>query len=128
MGGYCIAIEMKLLLENIPASLQEKKDVLAECLRAFGSVKPIERILLFGSYARDDEKDHSDVDLCIVAEGAERQLQTARDFRRAIRDIRPKPAFTLIPITPERLAEKEACGDHFFSTILSEGIRIAEKD
>ena len=68
------------------------------------------------------------MDLCIVAEGAEDQLAAARDFRRALRNVRPKPAFTLIPITPARFAEKKAAGDYFFKTIQEEGICVAEKD
>jgi hypothetical protein len=39
-----------------------------------------------------------------------------------------KPAFTLVPIAPARLTEKRASGDHFFQTILSEGVLIAAQD
>lgn len=52
----------------------------------------------------------------------------ARDFRRAIRDVRPKPALTLIPITPARLREKQAEHDYFFETIMKEGVCVATKD
>lgn len=102
--------------------------MLAKCFRAFDTIRPIYRILLFGSHARGDHGALSDIDLCIVAERVQRQLEAARDFRRTIREIRPKPAFTLVPITPERLEEKKNCGDHFFGTVLKEGICLAEKD
>ena len=52
----------------------------------------------------------------------------ARRLRRAIREIKPKPAFTLIPITPERLAEKKRDNDHFFKTVLEEGVLVASED
>jgi hypothetical protein len=41
----------------------------------------------------------------------------------ARRDARgwPRPAFTLIPITPARLAEKQARHDHFLATVLKRG-------
>ena len=39
-------------------------------------------------------------------------------------EIRPKPAFTLIPIAPQRLGEKKAIGDHFFKTLLREGVLL----
>ncbi len=58
------------------------------------------------------------MDLCLVAEGAEKQLEAAQEFRRAMRPIRGKPSFTLVPIAPMRLAEKEAIGDLFFGTIV----------
>ena len=61
-----------------------------------------------GSHARGEAGPDSDVDLCLVAEGAERQLDAARRFREALGDVWPCPAFTLLPITPQRLAEKRA--------------------
>ncbi len=85
-------------------------------------------VWLFGSHARGDARPDSDVDLCLVAEGAERQLVAAQSFRLAMRPIREKPAFTLIPIAPARLEEKKAVGDHFFETILTEGVLLAAQD
>jgi len=35
---------------------------------------------------------------------------------------------TLIPISPARLREKEACGDHFFQTVLKEGVLLATEN
>jgi hypothetical protein len=46
--------------------------------------------------------------LCLVADGTERQLEGARRFREALGDVWPCSAFTLLPITPQRLAEKRA--------------------
>ena len=50
------------------------------------------------------------------------------DFRRAISYIRGKPPLTLIPITTQRLWEKQAIHDPFFQTVLQEGIPLAEED
>ena len=83
---------------------------------------------MFGSYARGNAGPDSDVDLCIVAEGAERQLDAARKFRDAMDEIWPCPSFTLLPISPQRLAEKQARNDHFFATILKEGVIIASEN
>ena len=119
---------MKLLENQIPSALRHPDKGLLSCLKVFAQVRPIEQVWLFGSYARGEERLDSDVDLCIVAEGTENQLNAARDFRRAIRHVRPKPALTLIPITPTRFEEKKAAGDYFFKTIQEEGICVAEKD
>jgi predicted nucleotidyltransferase len=89
---------------------------------------PLRAVYLFGSHARGDARPDSDVDLCLVAEGAERQLKAAQEFRRAMRPLRGKPSFTLVPISPARLEEKKAIGDHFFRTVLSEGVLLASKD
>jgi predicted nucleotidyltransferase len=119
---------MKLLLDNLPSSLIDQRESLAQCLVAMNRVKPLRTVYLFGSHARGEARPDSDVDLCIVADGAERQLEAARQFREAIWDVWPRPAFTLIPIAPQRLAEKKACGDHFFATVLKEGVLLATQD
>ena len=119
---------MKLRLENLPPGLQSQGQTLADCLEAMNRVMPLRAVYLFGSHARGEARPDSDVDLCIVADGAERQLEAARQFREAIWDIWPCPAFTLLPISPLRLAEKRACQDHFLSTVLKEGVLLASEN
>lgn len=119
---------MRILAENIPLSLASQKNSLIRCLDAMGDAMPVRQVLLFGSHARGQAGRDSDVDLCIVAEGAGHQMGAAQCFRHAMRGIRPKPAFSLVPITPERLAEKRRTGDHFFQTVAREGICLAQED
>ncbi len=118
-------LAVKLLLENLPPSLVPQRETLRRCLEAMNAALPIQQVILFGSHARGDAGPDSDVDLCLVAEGAELQATTARRFYGAIWDIWPSPSFSLIPITPQRLDEKRAGGDHFFATILNEGVSLA---
>jgi predicted nucleotidyltransferase len=119
---------MKLMLENLPPGLRPQAEALRQCLEAFDRVMPLQAVYLFGSYARGEEGPDSDVDLCIVSEGAERQLPAAQRLRHVMWDIWPRPAFTLVPITPQRLAEKRARSDPFFGTILNEGRQLASED
>jgi predicted nucleotidyltransferase len=119
---------VKLRLENLPPSLDGAREILTRCLTAFDRLTPIRSVFLFGSHARHEARPDSDVDLCIVADGAERQQETARRYREAIWEIWPRPSLTLIPIAPARLAEKQAIGDHFFSTVLREGVLLASED
>ena len=56
------------------------------------------------------------------------QRETLSQSGNAIWDVWPRPAFTLIPVTPRRLAEKRAVGDHFFETVLKEGVLLAQED
>jgi predicted nucleotidyltransferase len=116
---------VNLLLENLPASLKAQRGSLAKCLEAMDRALPLQAVYLFGSHARREAREDSDVDLCLVAEGATEQLKAAKKFREAIWDIWPRPAFTLIPITPKRLEEKINIGDFFFTTILKEGLQLA---
>ena len=111
---------MKLLFENLPPSLAPQRATLTRCLEAMNRVMPLRAVYLFGSHARGDARPDSDVDLCIVAEGAAKQLEAAQRFSQEMRPIPSKPSFTLIPITPERLGEKQSVGDHFFRTVLKE--------
>ena len=119
---------MKLLFENLPPSLAPQRETLAQCIEAMDRVMPLRAVYLFGSHARGEARPDSDVDLCVVADGAAQQLETAQKFSRALRAIRPKPPFTLVPITPERLAEKQKIHDFFFETVLSEGVRLAAEN
>ncbi len=119
---------MKLLMDNLPASLHSQHDSLVRCLEAMNRVMPLKAVYLFGSHARGEARADSDVDLCVVAEGAAAQLKAAQSFRHAMRPIRPKPAFTLLPIALERLAEKKAAHDAFFATVLREGVLIAQEN
>ena len=82
------------------------------------SVLPLKQVYLFCSHARGEARPDSDVDLCLVAEGAAEQLKAAQTCRRASSSIRPKPAFTLVPISPRRLEEKRNTADFFFATVL----------
>jgi predicted nucleotidyltransferase len=116
---------VKLLLQNLPASLHEQRETLARCLEVMDRVTPLQAVYLFGSHARGQARPDSDVDLCIVAAGAERQLKTAQAFGMALRAVWPRPSFTLMPITPQRLEEKKAIGDFFFGTVLKEGVLLA---
>jgi hypothetical protein len=117
-----------LHLENLPPSLAAHRETLACCLEAMDRALPLRAVYLFGSHARGEARPDSDVDLCLVADGAEQQLAAAQKYRLAMRPIRAKPAFTLVPICPARLEEKKAIGDFFFQTVLSEGVLLATQN
>jgi predicted nucleotidyltransferase len=117
-----------LLLDNLPPTLANKREILADCLEAMDRVIPLTVVYLFGSHARGEVRPDSDVDLCLVSVGASHQLKAAQSYRRSMRSIRPKPAFTLVPISPARLEEKRASGDHFFATVLREGVLLATQN
>ncbi len=119
---------MQLLLENLPSSLEGQRAALAQCFVAMNRVMRLQAVYLFGSHARGDARPDSDVDLCVVAEEAGRQIEAATRLREAIWNVWPRPALTLVPLTPARLAEKRACGDHFFETVLKEGVLLATED
>ena len=119
---------MRLLLQNLPESLKDQRRPLERCLRAMDTVMPLREVYLFGSHARGEARPDSDVDLCVVADEAERQIEASRRLREAMWSIWPRPAFTLVPITPKRLGEKRASKDHFFHTVLHQGVLLATEN
>jgi uncharacterized protein len=119
---------LTLRAKNIPSSLTSQQSALIRCIDAMCKAIPVRRVVLFGSHVRGQARKDSDVDLCIVSDQASHQLEAARLLRRSMRDIRPKPAFSLIPITPRRLEEKRRNGDHFFATVMKEGVSLVEED
>jgi predicted nucleotidyltransferase len=116
---------MRLMLEDLPPTLSNHVDAIRRCIEAFNRVMPVEAVYFFGSHARGEARADSDVDLCVVSAGAERQFAAAAKLRHALWDVWPRPSFTLVPVSPERLSQKKADHDHFFRTILDEGIQVA---
>jgi uncharacterized protein len=119
---------MRLLLNNLPGSLKNQRAAIENCLRAMDSVMPMRAVYLFGSHVRGEARHDSDVDLCVVSDEAELQLAASRRLSEAILEVWPRPAFTIVPITPRRLNEKRAVRDPFFGTVLGEGVLLATRD
>lgn len=115
-------------MDNLPQSLSAERESIRKCLEAMDSVMPLRAVYLFGSHARGQARPDSDVDLCIVTQEAEQQIVASRRLSEAVLEIWPRPALTLVPITPQRLAEKQTAHDHFFQTVLSEGVPLATED
>jgi len=96
-------------------------------LHAFNEVMPVERVILFGSHARGQNRPDSDVDLCVVTSHLESQNKAAVTLRQAIGRVRGKPPLSIIPISASRLEEKVSQHDPFFDTVLAEGICLASR-
>ncbi len=112
-----------LLKENPSAGhrFEATLDTHANPYRA-GQFRTSKGIVCLGArvpFVSGETRADSDGDLSLVAEGAERQLDAARRYREALWGIWPCPTFTLLPITPGRLVEKQAGKDPFFATVFA---------
>ena len=116
---------MKLLFQNLPTSLSRHRETLRLCLEAMDRELPFEEVVLFGSHARGEAREDSDVDLCVVSVGADRQVEAGNRLYCSLRGIWPRPGFTLVPIIPERFRERCAGGDFFYKTVTREGVALA---
>jgi len=83
-----------------------------------------ERVILFGSYARGDATEDSDVDLLVVAPTKERFFVRMATVRRLIRDLRNGLPVSPIVLTPAELEKRRQAGDPFVREILETGVSL----
>ncbi len=84
-----------------------------------GRAANAERVVLFGSHARGDAGENSDVDLMIIAES---QLPRFKRSRELYKLIRPHPfAMDLLVYTPQEIKKGKRSPVSFVSTVLKEG-------
>lgn len=77
-----------------------------------------QKIILFGSYARGNQKSDSDVDLLIVMETSLKERQQSLQIRRSLGVLF---GLDLIVRTPKRLEQRLKMGDSFLQDVLKEG-------
>lgn len=82
-----------------------------------------QKVILFGSAARGEAREGSDIDLLIIKETSERRLdRIARIFHYVDPDSFIEPHV----FTPDELAQRLAVGDSFLETALREGHVVYE--
>ena len=83
-----------------------------------------QRVLLFGSAARGEATEHSDVDLLIVLPTTEKFYQRMASVHEAVRDLSLGMPLAPIVLTPEELEARLAKGDQFVQTIVETGVDL----
>jgi len=83
-----------------------------------------ERVILFGSHARGDATEDSDVDLLVIARTKERFFERMASVRRLIRDLRDGLPVSPIVLTPVELEKRRQAGDPFVREILETGVSL----
>ena len=82
-----------------------------------------ERIILFGSYARGDANEDSDVDLFIILPFEGKSYYKATEIRS---QAQPDFGVELVVRTPEDVKRRLALGDFFLLNIMEEGRALYE--
>jgi predicted nucleotidyltransferase len=93
---------------------------LIEGLKRYGALK----IILFGSAARGDADDFSDLDLVVLA-------RTNRSFVERLGDVvgfipPDSPPCDVLVYTPEEFAAMQELGNPFIEKVVAEGITLHE--
>lgn len=83
-----------------------------------------EKVILFGSYARGEETEDSDVDLLVIAHRKENFFERRASAKRLIRDLRNGLSVAPIVLTPEETEKRKNVGDQFIIDILKNGVNL----
>ena len=102
-------------------SLDDIKKALIPLLKKGGATKAI----LFGSYARGDADEYSDLDLIIIAESQRPFLERGDDFVDLWKES-PIGAIDVLVYTPKEFSKMRAEGNPFIIAALEEGVIIYE--
>ena len=78
-----------------------------------------ERVILFGSYARGDAREHSDVDYMVVAKSTLPRFKRSRELYKL---LRPHPfGMDIVVYTPDEIERGKLTPVSFVSAVLREG-------
>lgn len=84
-----------------------------------------ERIILFGSYAYGQPNEHSDFDLLIIRRNIASEKASNMEIAGAFWDVPgPRPSFTILSKTPERITDRLAVKSPFYEEILGKGLEV----
>lgn len=83
-----------------------------------------EKVILFGSYARGEAKEDSDVDLLIIAPTTEGFFERMAKVKTIVHDLRYGLPFFPLVLNPQELEERMEIGDQFIEEIMKTGIEL----
>lgn len=84
-----------------------------------GTAANASQVILFGSYARGEADEHSDVDFMIIAESDLPRFKRSRELYKL---LRPYPfAMDLVVYTPQEIERGKRSPVSFVSIVLREG-------
>lgn len=97
-----------------------KKEIESITQQLIAKYRP-EKIILFGSIARGEETENSDIDLLFVKESNKKRPFRIKEVFTALRGLRRDYALDPIVYTAQELEKRKALGDYFIRRVLAEG-------
>lgn len=82
-----------------------------------------QRVVLFGSHARNDARVDSDVDLLVIMPRVTRPISLAAEM---VTRLRPRFAVDLLIRTPKQIRERLAANDFFLRNVIESGETLYE--
>ena len=103
----------------------DKKFIYDEIKKAAQKIVPEVRIIIYGSYARNEEHEESDVDIMIIVNQVNLQWELRRKIRYAIYALELKHQVILSPkVLTEAEWNEKKYSSPFFENVITEGIVI----
>ena len=100
-------------------------EVLGEIVQRIVSAGNPQQIVLFGSRARRDGVEDSDIDILVIEESDQPRYKRSPRYYRATSGI--FPARDIVVWTPEEIRDWETVPNHFVTTALREGRVLYER-
>ncbi len=97
----------------------ELESIVDKMIAKIRQVGSPEKIVLFGSYARGDAKDDSDIDLLLVERSDLPRYKRAAPYRKAVAGL--CIAKDIVVWSPEEIAEWRTVPNAFITSIMKEG-------
>lgn len=85
------------------------------------TVHPI-KVIVFGSFARGEQEEQSDIDIMVIKEDMKPRSIRAREIRRQLRGI--KFPVDIMVYTPAEISEWEHVPNSFVYSVLHDGIKV----
>lgn len=82
------------------------------------------RILVYGSVARGEQTENSDIDLLVIAPTKERFYERMGSVQALVRDLGHGLPLAPIVLTPEELATRLDRGDQFVEEMVRSGVDL----
>ena len=99
--------------------MEKDENKIKQVARQLGIEADAEQVILFGSHARGEAQENSDVDFMIIAES---DLPRHKRSRQLYKLFRPYPfSMDLLVYTPQEIAKGKKSQLSFVSTVLREG-------
>lgn len=83
-----------------------------------------EKVILFGSYARGEATEDSDVDILVIAPATERFFERMATVKRLTRDLRNGLPLAPIVLTQQEIEKRIEIKDQFINEILEGGVEL----
>ena len=83
-----------------------------------------QRVILFGSAARGEATEHSDIDLLVISPTGEKFYERVASVLRTVRDVSHGMPLAPIVLTPEEVKARLDRGDQFVQDIVSTGVDL----